>query len=83
VSGRVFVTLVKLTNVFPAFVVGSALVPEDNPSGGDVSIDIGEDNNTLRHRQSQLVAQDETVNLFVLRKSLMAIIILQKYVFAV
>jgi len=42
------------------FYKGSALVPEDSYSGGDISIDIGDNAGALRHRQSQLLAQDET-----------------------
>jgi len=42
------------------FYKGSALIPEDSYSGGDVSIDIGDNSGALRHRQSQLLGQDET-----------------------
>jgi syntaxin 5 len=43
------------------FYKGSALIPnEDSYTGGEVSIDIGDNSAALRHRQSQLLAQDET-----------------------
>lgn len=39
------------------------MIPEDSYSGGDVSIDIGDNNGALRYRQNQqlLAQEDETV----------------------